>query len=106
MRWRYNADHSRITATQTAYNEKAAKTFNLDPDAKTGPKTPMDDRIDVGRDDLPEPDDVDQGDRTYMKKKLGSMLFSAGWCRPECCYPVTRLSRYATARTTRSSKLA
>ncbi len=96
VRWRYNADHSRIVAKQTPYVEKVASIFHLDPNSRSGPKTPMHDRFDVSRDDLPDADGVDPQMRTIMKKLLGSMLFPAGWCRPDCCYAVTQLSWYAT----------
>ncbi len=96
VRWRYNIDGSRIMATQTAYLEKVARVFNRNPDASKSPKTPMDNRFDVNRDDLPDAEDVNPEDHTLMKRLLGSLLFPAGWCRPECCYSVILFALYAT----------
>eukprot|EP00961_Rhodomonas_salina_P052399 703363-Rhodomonas_salina.1 len=66
-------------ATQTAYIEKAAKAYGIDPDSTEGPKTPMDEQFTVNAEDVPNEEDVDPALCTDVKKILGTILFPAGW---------------------------
>mmetsp|Transcript_61772 Transcript_61772/g.127702 ORF Transcript_61772/g.127702 Transcript_61772/m.127702 type:complete len:1753 (+) Transcript_61772:15-5273(+) len=93
--YQHSKDGTRVLASQTGYIEKVARAHGLDPDARSGPKTPMDSRFTVDPDDIPEDEDVDPVLRTKTKRILGSLLFPAGWCRPDCSYAVNRLARHA-----------
>jgi hypothetical protein len=93
--YKYNIDGSKILLNQKAYVEKVAVTHDLDPDATTGPKTPMDSRFTVHPDDVPNDEDVDVELRTKTKRLIGSLLFPAGWARPDCTYAIHRLARHA-----------
>ena len=57
--YKYNIDGSKILLNQKAYLEKVARAHDLDPNATTGPKTPMDSCFTVHPDDVPNDEDVD-----------------------------------------------
>eukprot|EP00961_Rhodomonas_salina_P226097 3056528-Rhodomonas_salina.3 len=55
----------------------------------------MDERFTVNPENIPAEEDVDPSLRTDAKKILGTMLFPAGWSRPDESYQTVRLTRYA-----------
>eukprot|EP00961_Rhodomonas_salina_P154923 2086793-Rhodomonas_salina.1 len=99
VKWRFNVDASRVMANQVAYIEKVAKTFGVDPNSDKGPKTSMDERFHVKPEDMPEADEVDPTLRTKSKSLTGSLLFPAGWCRPDLTFSVSKVARFAARPT-------
>jgi len=93
VRYQYSVDKKRLFASQTAYIEKAAIEFGIDPNDCTGPITPMSEKFEIKPEDIPdEPDPVLV---TKMKKVIGTEMFPAGWTRPEIAFPVAYLARHA-----------
>eukprot|EP00961_Rhodomonas_salina_P164710 2219479-Rhodomonas_salina.1 len=59
----------------------------------------MDERFHVRPEDVPDDEDVDPELRTETKSLTGSLLFPAGWCRPDLAFHVCKIARYASKPT-------
>lgn len=95
VKYQFNEPKTYILATQQEYIKKVARTFGVDPDLKKGLKPQIDPKFTVDPEDIPNDEDVDPELHTLCKGLIGSLLFPAGWVRPECSYHVNRLERHA-----------
>eukprot|EP00961_Rhodomonas_salina_P288657 3901013-Rhodomonas_salina.1 len=55
----------------------------------------MSERFEVKPEEIPAIEDIDEELRTDTKKLLGSVLFPAGWCRPDLSCSVIKVARHA-----------